>query len=127
MKLRIKGNSLRLRLSKTEVARLGSTGKVQEIVSFGAQPQEKLCYRLETTERDFVLAELRGTTVTVFVPQRLAEDWVGNEEVGLEAIQKLEDGTELRISIEKDFACLNPRNNEDESDSFPHPKDSKAC
>jgi len=127
MKLRIKGNSLRLRLSKSEVAKLGSTGKVEEIVSFGVQPQEKLSYRLELTPRDFVSAELRGAIVTVFVPHTLAEDWVGNEEVGIEAIQQLEDGTELRISIEKDFACLNPRNNEDESDSFPHPKDSKAC
>jgi hypothetical protein len=28
----------------------------------------------------------------------------------------------LKILVEKDFACLAPREGEDESDMFPHPK-----
>jgi len=30
---------------------------------------------------------------------------------------------DLRIIVEKDFACLAPRSDEDESDNFAHPKD----
>jgi hypothetical protein len=35
--------------------------------------------------------------------------------------QALPDGS-LRITLEKDFACLAPREGEDESDNFPHPQ-----
>ena len=37
------------------------------------------------------------------------------------AEQVLDDGGVLNILVEKDFACLAPREGEDESDMFPHP------
>ena len=42
--------------------------------------------------------------------------------------QVLDDGAKLAILVEKDFACLAPREGEDESDMFPHPDaGSSAC
>ncbi|MGH8167708.1 MAG: DUF7009 family protein [Woeseiaceae bacterium] len=36
------------------------------------------------------------------------------------------DGDELSILVEKDFACLAPREGEDDSDKFPNPLEGKA-
>ena len=46
MKLRIKGNSLRLRVTRLEVARLLSDGYVEEAVQLTAAPEAKLFYAL---------------------------------------------------------------------------------
>jgi hypothetical protein len=46
MKLRLNRGSLRLRLSKSEVEEFGKTGRVEEIVKFGAGPQDSLTYRI---------------------------------------------------------------------------------
>jgi hypothetical protein len=40
--------------------------------------------------------------------------------------QVLDDGAKLTILVEKDFACLTPREGEDESDMFPNPDDDGA-
>ena len=46
MKLRLQGNSVRLRLTRSEVERLRETGLVEESVDFGAGAA--LAYRLQT-------------------------------------------------------------------------------
>jgi len=42
MKLRIRGNSLRLRLLRGEVQQFGETGRVTETIQFGASPAAQL-------------------------------------------------------------------------------------
>ena len=49
MKLRIKGNSLRLRVSRTELERFQAEGRVEETVQFTAAPEANLTYALEST------------------------------------------------------------------------------
>ena len=44
------------------------------------------------------------------------------EQVSIDDQQVLVDGDKLRVIVEKDFACLTPRDGEDESDMYPHPK-----
>jgi hypothetical protein len=46
MKLRLQGNSVRLRLTRSEVERLREIGRVEESVDFGAG--EVLAYRLQS-------------------------------------------------------------------------------
>jgi hypothetical protein len=46
MKLRLQGNSVRLRLTRSEVERLRDTGIVEESVDFGGG--EVLAYRLQS-------------------------------------------------------------------------------
>ena len=52
--------------------------------------------------------------------------WADSEQVSIEAVQTIDDGSELKILVEKDFACLTPREGEDESDLFPHPEEGEA-
>lgn len=114
MKLRLQGNSVRLRLTRSEVERLREIGLVEESVSFGAG--EALGYRLQAKlERGPVEAAFRQGILTVAVSQEAAQAWAGSDEVGLYS----QFGA-LAISVEKDFRCLT-RPRDDERDAYPHP------
>ena len=120
MKLRIRGDSIRLRLTESEIAQLGDTGKVDEMVEFGSM-QPGLSYQLHATNVDTIHARFEDNCVRVSVPKDAAEGWMHSDQVGIEGSQPLGDGRFLRILIEKDFACLTERLNEDETDAFPNP------
>ena len=127
MKLRIRGNSIRLRLTKSEVAQFGETGKVEEIVEFGgAEPG--LGYRLyTTTDNETMRAKFENNCLYIAVPLRDAENWINSGQVGIETEQPLGDDKSLRILVEKDFACLEPQQGEDDMDPFPPPLEGKIC
>jgi hypothetical protein len=119
MKLRIRGSSLRLRLTQAEVKQLETEGEVAEQVNFG--PGAVLTYRLYS---DLKNSEINATytddVIEIRIPERVALKWCRTDQVSLAHSQPLADG-ELKIAVEKDFACLAPRTEEDESDNFPHP------
>ena len=119
MKLRISGNFLRFRLSKTEVADFGRHGQVEGQVCFG-QMAQNLGYELVKSAVENVSAVFKDGKITVFVPQAIAENWTTSETVGFEGFQKIDDRNELKILVEKDFAFFKPKM-EDDSDNFPHP------
>ena len=120
MKLRIKGNSLRLRLTQAEVQRVAEGKAVQEQVSFGSA-LPSLWYTL-TVEPNApqITAQYQDHTVRVILPEALAHPWATTEQVSLEATLPL-NGEELYILVEKDFQCLHQRPREDEHDQFPNP------
>lgn len=119
MKLRIKGDSLRLRLSQGEMRALAERGEVEDRVSFPGGAA--LRYRLRVDQAGSAIsASYASNLVDVAVPRPLAERWCGTDLVTLSASQPLAAG-ELRLVLEKDWACLAPREGEDESDNFPHP------
>ena len=127
MKLRIKGSSLRLRLTQGEVQRLQSEGEVAEEVQFGGGA--RLTYRLRTDlESPAITAVYGDNVIDIRVPQRAARTWADTEQVTLSHSEPVSGG-ELRVVIEKDWNCLAPRSEEDESDNFPHPEtgSGKAC
>ncbi len=62
MKLRIQGNSVRLRLTKTEVAQIGKVGTVKETVEFGTAPHQQFVYALTSSAQvKIVQATLEGS------------------------------------------------------------------
>jgi hypothetical protein len=121
MKLRIRGNSIRLRLSRTEVEAFDRDGAVQDAVRFG--PGARLSYALERSPGEAVSARLDGTHVVVSLPASVAATWCRTDQVSVEAEQPIGDGEALRLLVEKDFTCLKTRSGEDESDAFPNPHD----
>ena len=118
MKLRIRGNSLRLRLTRTEMAGLVGCGFVENRVQLGRQPGCALVYRLELsdtlTKPTTVFADAK---ICIRLPAVEARNWARNETVGIYA----EESWGLKLAIEKDFKCLDPRLGEDESDAFANP------
>lgn len=118
MKIRIKGNSLRLRLTKTEVANFKSNGEIaEETYVLGGVFHYKLVRDENASELN---ATWTGSGFQVSVPLSLANQWTDSDEVGFQHIQILPDGTELFLLVEKDFVCLD-NTFEDQSDNYPNP------
>jgi hypothetical protein len=111
---------------------LAERGEVEDRVSFPGGAG--LRYRLRVDENNqFISAAYKSDLIDIRVPRALCERWCGTDLVTLSASQPLGAG-ELHIVLEKDWACLAPREGEDESDNFPHPetgqgakKDPKTC
>src|SRR5687768_6092192 len=83
MKNRIKGNSVRLRLSKSEVERFGLTGVIEETTIF---PEQSLTYRLVRSPGAVELnASFADNIITVAVPSVIADDWVNTGLVGFDS------------------------------------------
>lgn len=119
MKLRIRGNSIRLRVTRGELTSIASEGGVEERVDFGPST---LHYRLV---RDGAVATPQASfedqVIEVRLPAATVDAWAKDEaQVSIDAEQAVGDGA-LRILVEKDFACLQPRTGEDDSDMFAHP------
>jgi len=120
MKLRIKGNAIRLRLTQTEVKRLETFKKVSEKTCFGIN--NFFQYVLSTSEGISNLEvnyDHQGIHITI--PSKLASNWIMIDQVSLHLEKVIDQENTLKILIEKDFQCLKVRENEDESDQFPNP------
>ncbi len=119
MKLRLRGNSLRLRLTQREVNDLVAIGAVEERTAFG--PHALLSYAIAVGEGSAVSASFDAGAIRVTVPLAEARAWATSDRVGIEGEQATAEGEPLRLLIEKDFACLKPRTGEDDRDAFPNP------
>lgn len=116
MKIRIKGNSLRYRLTKTDVERFSNEGYLEEETAFGTG---KLIYALQRYDANRLSASFGNNKITLFMPEEMAGDWAITDRVGFE-----EANGPLYLLIEKDFKCLD-NVAEDQSDNYPNPLLSK--
>lgn len=125
VKLRIRDNSVRLRLMRGEVDRLRDEGLVVARTVF---PEGRtFSYVVESSPASVRPAvTFDGGTITVRLPESVVREWAGSDQVTIRDEQLLDDGERLILLIEKDFACLAPREGEDESDMFPHPDAGKV-
>jgi hypothetical protein len=118
MKIRIKGNSLRYRLTRPEVERFSETGLVEERVNFGPGI---LAYALCRTEAGELSATFGDSRITLYLPGALIDQWVHTDKVGFEHRMPLAGMEEsLYLLVEKDYTCLD-NVSEDQSDNFPNP------
>lgn len=118
MKLRIKGDTLRLRLSQLEVAAFAADGRVEDAMH--TAPGAALRYRLRADPDAAALgAVFDGDTLTVLVPAAWVAPWAEGNEVGFEGTQSTGEGRTLALLVEKDFACLHEAR--DEPDAYPNP------
>ena len=67
-------------------------------------------------------AHFSNNALIVSIPEDDILQWSTSEQVSIAAEQILDGGGHLKILIEKDFACLAPRDGEDEADMYPHPQ-----
>lgn len=117
MKLRIKGDSIRLRLTQTEVRQLTETGAVESTMHIAQGAS--LTYGIRASDLDQLAVEGDASEVEVLVPRDWIGPWADSDQVGFEGTQDVGEGRELAILVEKDFACLHKR--PDELDAFPNP------
>ena len=123
MKLRIRNDSLRLRLTQNEVEQFASEGMVEDAIAFGPENDQELVYRvLREDKSSSITAELVNNQINIRIPTADADEWSGTKRVGLETNQDVGNGRLLNILIEKDFARLKPRSADDVVDKFPNPR-----
>ena len=120
MKLRIRDNSIRLRLTRGEVDRLRDEGLVQAITFF--PDGRDFRYEVESSPASVnPAASFSDNKITVRLPESAVGAWAASEQVSITGEQQYKSGEQLSILVEKDYACLAPREGEDESDMYPHP------
>lgn len=123
MKLRLRENSIRLRLLQTEVRQLCASGNVSERIIFGVRPTETLTYSLSVSgEAKTIYAQMIDNKIEIFLPVKIAEIWADTNEIGLYETQDIGDLGELKITVEKDFVCVERPADEDNKEAIPHPK-----
>jgi hypothetical protein len=128
MKLRIKGNSIRLRLGRSEVSEFLAVGVVEESTTFDPAGLQRLKYRLVATDDlSEVSANFEDGCLTVSLPTDLANSWGSTDRIGIEASQRIAEGSTLRILIEKDLECLDAPPEESQADAFPRSSHGSAC
>ena len=127
MKLRVLDNSIRLRLTRSEVDTVSESGLVRGRVRFAGS--NTFDYILESSPATVQPeAHISNNVLTVRLPEMDVSQWADSEQVSIRSEQLLDDGEALTILVEKDFQCLAPREGEDERDMFPHPEaDARTC
>jgi hypothetical protein len=126
MKLRIKGNSLRLRVTPSEMMRLLETGRIEETIHFAPDKNACLTYALEhAAEASSLGLRYSPQEIAIVVSSREVHRWAGVQDVGLYAKVRTSHGP-LELAVEKDFACLD-KNDAENADTFPHPHEGTVC
>jgi len=127
MKLRIKGDSLRIRVGRNELANFLRDGRIEDTIHFGAAPEARLTYVLEASAIDITQTQVRYSPqeVTVVLTPGQIRQWRQEEQVGVYTHVPLGPGAALEVVVEKDFACLD-RGDEDNKDTFANPH-ATAC
>lgn len=119
MKIRIKGNSVRLRLSKTEVAKLAKDGVVTEQTDF---PESIFTYSLVLADSvDKINASYANNHIRLELSKQLGLEWPNNTIVGFDAQLQMANGKSISLLIEKDFQCIDNTMNEDQTDNYENP------
>ena len=117
MKLRIKGNSIRYRLSKTDIETFGDKGYIEERTEIGPG---LFVYALQGSDELNLTASLGTNNLTIYMPTSWISEWVATERVGYEHYMNLTNGNKLYLLLEKDFQCLD-ETSEDQSDNYANP------
>jgi len=126
VKVRLRADSIRVRLTQGEVGRLIDAGVVEDATQFG--PRARLVARVvldddaqnptATLDAQPEGADAGAVVVQVALPAPAARRWAASaEEVTLAA--PTEDP--LRVLVEKDFPCVVAREGGEDEDTFGRP------
>ena len=126
MKLRFKGESLRLRVSRSDLERLMQDTRIEESIHFGVRPDEQWTYALELGAPEHAISmRYTASEVAIILSKSQAKKWVDTDAVGIYG--EVQGGAgPLELIVEKDFACLD-REDDENADTFPNPKAGPAC
>ena len=119
MKIRMKNNSLRLRLTRPEVELFGQEKYIEGRTQFG---NAVFIYAMQCDDgAEEISAELVDNKITMHIPISTAETFVNTEIVGFQHEQMLGSGEKLFLLFEKDFKCIDGEVLEDQSDNYDNP------
>ena len=120
MKLRIRENNVRVRLSQSEIQALAMGQAVEQVTVFSSE--SRLMARVESSPHaESLTATFENARLTLLLPRDQVVEWAQSDQVAIRGEQAIAGDSSLHLLIEKDFECLHPRAAED-FDTFPNPK-----
>jgi hypothetical protein len=125
LKLRLLDDSIRLRLSQSDVVAANEQGFVEAQTGF---PDGSVFrFALRSATEGGASAEFSDGRMLVGLPASAISRWASDDTVvSIHEEFALPDGGQLKLLVEKDFQCLTDRPDEDQSDLFRNP-DSSSC
>lgn len=122
MKLRLLDDSIRLRLSRDEVVAADERGRVEgqtrfpdgTVFKFALEALNNASAASASYTRDRMVVTLPAPNISAWAKDDTA--------VSLRGEAQLPHGGHLKILVEKDFRCVTPRTDEDQSNLFENPK-----
>ena len=108
MKLRLKGNSIRVRLDRRDIEGLVDQGRIDDALRFG--PGQVFSYAVEVG----------------VAPRDRPKASYADERVGFDH-QQVVDGGVVRVLLEKDFACIDRPLGEEADDAYAFPNPAAVC
>tara|TARA_R110002051_G_scaffold153510_4_gene225913 strand:- start:33206 stop:33571 length:366 start_codon:yes stop_codon:yes gene_type:complete len=119
MKIRIKGDSIRFRLTQTEVKTLSQNGEIFDSTNFGTV---KFYYGVILSKNiENLKVSFENNTVILEMPELNGKDWFTNDIITYDHTVSTTDDNNIYLLLEKDFTCLD-NTIEDQSDNYPNPK-----
>jgi len=124
MKLRIHGNSIRLRLNRKEVAQFAASACLDEALEYGAGPEDRLVYGIEASQSaPDVGVRVTGGAIAIVLPAALAQIWTSTDQIEVATSVPLNAERVLSILVEKEFRRLHGACND--PDLYPNPLESQ--
>ena len=112
MKIRLFGDSIRLRLTQLEVETLAAGGDVESVTPF---PDEAFTCTIQPSNGPLSVHHAGGR-LTVLVPRIRTAEWAASSDEGMYGEQVL-----LRIAVEKDYRCIHQPESPANAGTFPNP------
>lgn len=112
MKIRIKDNAVRFRLTQSEVAKLQQDGSVSAFTAFIGRP---FIYAIESSDDEQLSAVFIENKIVMKMPRVMIEEWFSTDTVGFDG-----QAGQVKLLVEKDFVCID-NTEEDQSDNYPNP------
>ena len=123
MKLRLRKNSVRLRVNRREVDLLASGEELREAVEFPGN--SRVTYVLQSSSESAPAASFEGGTISVSAPEDLVRSWAAGEAIGM-YFDFASDQSRLTVAVEKDLECMDRSEGERDPDAFPR-RPSHTC
>ncbi|MBL4675140.1 MAG: hypothetical protein JKY70_02885 [Mucilaginibacter sp.] len=112
MKICVSNNSVKYRLTPSEVEAFAHDGLYKEKVQFG---DDSLTYAIQRTAEAKISVSFKNNIIALLVPEKIADEWTATDKISLQASQD-----DLLLSIEKDFDSPDVVN-ENHSSNFINP------
>jgi hypothetical protein len=128
MKLRIRSNSVRVRVDRRDLAELLDRGRVLDVLCFGPGSAHTFTYAvmIGAAPPGRMFADYASGLLVLTIDPVTAEVWAAGDRVGFDQEQAVEGGT-VRVILEKDFACLDRPAGDEAEDAWAFPNPAAAC
>ncbi len=119
MKIRIKNNSIRIRLTRSETEKFGKEKILEEHTEFG---DARFTYAIWSDDNSTeITAAFSNNRIIMQIPPAIAEAFVHTDAMGFQNNMQLPGDKKLFLLLEKDLKCIDGEVLEDQSDNYENP------